>query len=260
MALLVAGLSGCTSDPTDEINPTVAVFLTSDVTEQQKQAIEARLRAVPDAAEVTFVSSEQAYQEVKERLKGDPELLDSIDAEHMPQSFRLTLRDRDAFDRAAAGPLRTELGALPGVHEVIFPSTNPTPPPSPSPTPSPTPNRCDTVELSKASEKTDWLDVWVYLTYEITESEKQAVEAKLRTIPGIAQLRLKTSEEAARGFKDLTKDIPAMSESNRPERFTESYEVKLADQAAVAWVADSEIDVELCQLSGVTRVVVPRKN
>ncbi|MDW5328672.1 hypothetical protein [Plantactinospora sp. KLBMP9567] len=37
-----------------------------------------------------------------------------------PESFKLTLRDRDAFDRTVAGPLLTELREMPGVDNVVY--------------------------------------------------------------------------------------------------------------------------------------------
>jgi cell division protein FtsX len=132
MVLMTVGLAGCTSVPVPVPMPVpsppvpvdVAVFLRNDVTEPQKQAIEARLHTVPSAAGVTFQTREEAYARFKETFKDSPELIATITPEALPESFRFTLADR-----AAAEPILAELRQLPGVDEVTMP---------PKATPSPT--------------------------------------------------------------------------------------------------------------------------
>ncbi|MEE6311329.1 permease-like cell division protein FtsX [Plantactinospora veratri] len=253
MALLASGLAGCRPDPVERVNPPITVFLTADVTPEQKQAVQERLRGVPDAAEVSFRSREQAYADIKEQLADNPDLLDGVRADKLPESFRLTLRDRDAFDRAVAGPLVAELRELPGVDDVVYyqGGSGPTPPPS-----APAVQSCAWGSLSPAPKKGDWREIWVYLSRTISESERQAVEAKLRALPDVVAVRLEPRDDTdgTTGPERTGSATPML-----PPRRHDLYQVELADQAAADRVATSELDAELCRLPGVARVVLPPK-
>ncbi|WP_159079294.1 permease-like cell division protein FtsX [Plantactinospora sp. BC1] len=253
--LLTSGLVGCRPDPVERINPPITVFLTADVTPEQKQAVQERLRDVPDAAEVTFQSREQAYADIKERLAEDPELLDAVRADKLPESFKLTLRDRDAFDRAVAGPLVAELRALPGVDDVVYfkGESALTPPPS-----APAVANCAWGSLSPAPKQGDWREIWVYLSRTISESERQAVEAKLRALPDVVAVRLKPRDDTD-GTATAAPERAEAATPTLPPRGNDLYQVELADQAAANRAAASELDTELCRLPGVARVVLPPK-
>jgi len=253
VALLGTGLAGCTSDRADKPNPPISVFLEADVTEQQRQAVEARLRAVPDAAEVVFESGEEAYARFKEVFKDDPELVENVRPDSLPASFILTMRDGDAFARAISGPLLDELRAMSGVGDVVYSKG--------SPPPSPPQREC----LMKNPEldgpvQTDWQEISVFLTDEVTDAEKQAIEARLRAaVPGAPDIRLETREEAAERFREIFKDRPELVGSGRPEMLPESYRVRMTDPAVVAAVADSDLGSELCRMPGVDQVAIPPK-
>jgi cell division transport system permease protein len=129
LGVLAVGLSGCAAKPAPAPAPAspalirVAVFLRDGVTEPQKQAIEARLRAVPRANGLHFETREQAYERFKETFKDSPDLVAQTKPEDLPESFRITLTDR-----AAADPIMAELRRLPGVDEVVTaPEATPTP-------------------------------------------------------------------------------------------------------------------------------------
>ena len=130
VVLLTLGTAGCTVKQPPHVPPTparpvdMAVFLRSDATEQQKQAIIQQLHAIPAASGVRFETREQAYQRFKEQFKDQPDLLGSVRPDSLPESFRFTVTDRTTAD-----VLIVRLRTLPGVDDVqAFPSVTPSPP------------------------------------------------------------------------------------------------------------------------------------
>ncbi|MEU4404591.1 permease-like cell division protein FtsX [Streptosporangium sp. NPDC023963] len=104
------------SPPPDDWPQTVTftVFLCRDqdpfkrcrkraITANQRRALEARLRAMPEVAEVEFESQEEAYANFTEQNADNETLLSAIEEEDMPESFRGTLhrwRDIARFEAA----------------------------------------------------------------------------------------------------------------------------------------------------------------
>src|SRR5690348_5930563 len=56
----------------------VAVFLTDQVTEDQRRAIESPLRALPSVTEVHYESRQEAYAKFKEQFKDEPDLISGV--------------------------------------------------------------------------------------------------------------------------------------------------------------------------------------
>ncbi|MEO3742739.1 permease-like cell division protein FtsX [Plantactinospora sp. B5E13] len=248
-ALLGAGLAGCTADgpPTEPAAP-ISVFLTEDVTEQQKQAIEARLRAVPGATEVRFESREQAYQRFKELFKDRPEMLAQVNPESLPESLMLTVRDRAAFDRAAASPLRTELLALPGVDDVVLPGK-----PGDGAV-----SEC--VDALPPLQGVSPNEIWVVLTDGADEAQQQAILARLEAFPGVTGVVRETRTQATDGLRQrygLNADELAELTKLRPDLLQSRLRVTLADAAAVTQVTGSDLDDDLCRTPWVERVLIP---
>jgi len=94
----------------------LAVYLRSNATDAQKQAIEAKLRAIPGATGITFETRERAYQRFKEMFKDKPALVAATKPDTMLESFRLILTDP-----AAAQPVVAHVSVLPGVAQVTPP-------------------------------------------------------------------------------------------------------------------------------------------
>jgi len=238
VVLLAVGLAGCGSRPAPVSSPAdpvkITVYLQDDVTELQKQAIEAKLRALPGAAGVTFQTGEQVYQRLKEDFKDHPNLFELTGPEDLPASFEARLASR-----AAAEPGLAELRRLPGVDQVDVPP--PPPPPSP-PTSKPAP----------ASSRPDPMNIPVTVRDNATGSQKRAIEARLRALPGAAGVTFQTREQAYQRFKEAFKDDPDLVAGARLADFDESFEVRLASLAA----AEAGL-VKLRQLPGVDRVGVP---
>lgn len=149
LAMIVAAvLTGCTSPPsppsqTNSPAPTspgspvpgdVAVFLLDGSTTAQKQAIEARLNALPGVTAVRFETRAEAYQRFRKAFGDSPGPLASVRPEALPEAFRFRVSDR-----SRAEPILAELRRLPGVDQVsVAPEASSVPTPLPTPTPSPT--------------------------------------------------------------------------------------------------------------------------
>ncbi|MFC4020411.1 permease-like cell division protein FtsX [Micromonospora sp. GCM10011542] len=247
IVLVVVLLSGCTDTPRPEDRPenlTVSVFLTSDATAPQTRAIEDRLRAVPDVTSVRFLDQAAAYEKF---TKDSPELMDSIRSEQLPTSFELGLVDRQAFDRSYRGPLRADLRQLPGVDQVIFRG---------KPTQA---SVADCVsERRTAPVAPETLDIDVFLTDGTTDLEKQAIEARLRAIPGGGAVTIRSREESYQRAKAMYEDIrPEIFASAKPEDLPEVLVLTMTDREAAYRANDQKVDEQVCRLVGVDHVLIP---
>ncbi|MEV4378662.1 permease-like cell division protein FtsX [Streptosporangium sp. NPDC049644] len=84
------------------------------ITAKQKRALEARLRAMPEVAEVEFESREEAYATFREQNADNKVLLSAIWLEDMPESFKGRLhRWRDL------APFGSAMNKVPGVSNVF---------------------------------------------------------------------------------------------------------------------------------------------
>ncbi|MFI2274614.1 permease-like cell division protein FtsX [Catenuloplanes sp. NPDC020197] len=123
MSVVVALLSACSllpeSDPILVENPVLRVYLTHSADDFERDEIEEALRALPGVTEVTFLTSQQTYDQLKEGLKGRP-MPEYIDPENMPQVFEVRTTDVDAYTALRDGTARAQAEALPGVDEFVF--------------------------------------------------------------------------------------------------------------------------------------------
>lgn len=72
-------------------NIEVSIFLETEVTEEQKTAIQAKLDADPLIESVTYVNKEEAYEAFEDMFRDSPDLLSAINADVLPESYRLKL-------------------------------------------------------------------------------------------------------------------------------------------------------------------------
>lgn len=80
----------------------VTVFLTPDISPQDREQIEADLRAMPEVASVNYESKQQAYETFKEVFKDQPALVENTRPDALPESFRVELIDPEQFDVISA--------------------------------------------------------------------------------------------------------------------------------------------------------------
>jgi cell division transport system permease protein len=117
----------------------VSVFLTSDITEQQRSDLEATLKGNPAVQSVFYEDQDTAYKRFQEQFADLPDLVKSVGKESLPASFRVTLKDpqkSDVFTR--------ELELKAGLNSADDTSTSPSPDTSASAAPSPSASKTGT--------------------------------------------------------------------------------------------------------------------
>lgn len=70
----------------------VSVFLTTDITEQQRVDLKTRLEQDPAVEKVFYEDQETAYNRFKQQFKDLPDLVKSVEPTSLPASFRVTDR------------------------------------------------------------------------------------------------------------------------------------------------------------------------
>lgn len=91
----------------------VQVFLAGDVSQDERDAIERDLDAMPEVAFVTYESKKVAFQRFKELFRDQPGIVENTNADALPESFRVKLRDPEQFTI-----VRDRLQGRPGIDDV----------------------------------------------------------------------------------------------------------------------------------------------
>lgn len=93
----------------------VSVFLTPDVTAEQRDAIHDAIASLPVVAPdgITYESKEEAFRRAKIEFKDVPNVLLNVTADDLPESYRVKLKDPTQFET-----VRSALDGMPGVDEV----------------------------------------------------------------------------------------------------------------------------------------------
>jgi cell division transport system permease protein len=84
-----------------------------DVTDVQKQQIKDELDSNPLVQNVFYESKEDAYTHFKEQFKNNPDIVNSVSADSLPESYRVKLKDPRRYSEIA-----TEFQGRPGVEQV----------------------------------------------------------------------------------------------------------------------------------------------
>jgi cell division transport system permease protein len=77
------------------------VFMNPTATDQQLKAMEDELKANPNIERTSFVNKDQAYAEFQELFRDSPEMVEAVDSELLPTSFRVEPKDKSAETIAA---------------------------------------------------------------------------------------------------------------------------------------------------------------
>ncbi|MGC5286706.1 permease-like cell division protein FtsX [Micromonospora sp. DT231] len=91
-----------------------SIFLTYEITAQQRDAVNRALDTDPAVGSVVFVSREQALANFRKMYADAPDLVASVKASEFPESYRITLVAREQF-----ATLKSPLKRMPGVDEII---------------------------------------------------------------------------------------------------------------------------------------------
>jgi cell division transport system permease protein len=103
----------------------VSIFLSDDVTADQRNSIESQLHALPIVQSVSFEDKDQAYQHFKEQFHDSPDLVHNVTASVLPESFRVKLKDPNQFaqvhDAFCSGKFDAKGNEIcnPGIERVI---------------------------------------------------------------------------------------------------------------------------------------------
>jgi hypothetical protein len=92
----------------------VSIFLTADITDQQRSAVDRVLHADPAVRALVYESREKAFARYKKAFEEAPQLVAGVQASYLPESFRIKLTGRSQYPKLAA---RVE--SMPGVDEVV---------------------------------------------------------------------------------------------------------------------------------------------
>ncbi|MDQ4005726.1 MAG: permease-like cell division protein FtsX [Actinomycetota bacterium] len=75
----------------------VSVFLRDDAAPQEIEALNTKIHEIPEVQDVFFEDREEAYAQFQELFRDNPALVENVDPDAMPQSFRVKLVDPADF-------------------------------------------------------------------------------------------------------------------------------------------------------------------
>lgn len=94
----------------------VSIFLTDEVTDEEKSAIEAKLddlKSKDVVRDVTYESQDEAYERFKKQFESQPDLVKNTPKEAIPESYRVGLVDPENYEAIAEAFTASEVGGVP---------------------------------------------------------------------------------------------------------------------------------------------------
>jgi cell division transport system permease protein len=76
----------------------VNAFLNDSVTQDQRTALQSQIQAMPDVAQVSYVSKADAYQLFLKMFSGSPQITQNVDQSALPASFQIKLHNPNEVD------------------------------------------------------------------------------------------------------------------------------------------------------------------
>ncbi|WP_371780621.1 permease-like cell division protein FtsX [Streptosporangium subroseum] len=183
-------------------------------TEEEKRAIEVRLRAMPEVVDVTFESRTEAWEKFRKENADNAILLSAVAFEDMPESFSGRLHRRADFE-----PFESVLRKTAGISNIFtFGRDFWT-------------GKADvTVMLCGPEQPSD------PCSRPATAEQKEAVEIRLSALEGVEQVYFEDVAHAIRALKySGARPFVVLSKDSVPE----NYRVKLADPGAGQVVIDA---------------------
>jgi len=93
----------------------VAIYLKSDVTDDQRTALRTKLEADPHVKKpINYETKQQAYDKFKKEFKDAPDLVDATKPESLPESFRVKIAPGATFDQ-----IKLDYATDPAVSRII---------------------------------------------------------------------------------------------------------------------------------------------
>jgi cell division transport system permease protein len=92
----------------------VSIFLTEDITDEERSALDTRLANDPLVAHYFYESQEDAYEQAQALFADAPDLVEALRPESLPESFRVQLTDPEQYLNIAL-----EYGNADGISEIV---------------------------------------------------------------------------------------------------------------------------------------------
>ncbi|MGK5738497.1 permease-like cell division protein FtsX [Micromonospora sp. URMC 103] len=103
VSLTMLGASGLMYRQVDDMkdlyykNIQVSIFLSQEVSEQQRNDLDAKLKSDPLVKEVLYVNKDEAYKRFKEMYQDAPDLVNAVKPDQLPESFRIKLNNPEQY-------------------------------------------------------------------------------------------------------------------------------------------------------------------
>ncbi|PWR11806.1 ABC transporter permease [Micromonospora acroterricola] len=103
VSLTMLGASGLMYRQVDDMkdlyykNIQVSIFLQTDVTDEQRDQMDAKLKADPLVSEVIYVDKAEAYKRFQEMFQDAPDLISAVKEDSLPPSFRIKLNNPEQY-------------------------------------------------------------------------------------------------------------------------------------------------------------------
>lgn len=98
---------------------TLTAYLEKDLSRRANEEALQKIKAMPEVLEANLISSEEAFQDLKDAFKDSPGILEGLDENPLPPSVELKLKEPSVNDRAVRD-LEDRLRGLSGVDEVEY--------------------------------------------------------------------------------------------------------------------------------------------
>ncbi|MCF0093165.1 permease-like cell division protein FtsX [Micromonospora sp. NPDC049114] len=103
VSLTMLGASGLMYRQVDDMkdlyykNIEVSIFLSQEVSEQQRTDLDGKLKNDPLVKEVIYVNKDEAYKKFQEMYQDAPDLVNAVKPDQLPESFRLKLKNPEQY-------------------------------------------------------------------------------------------------------------------------------------------------------------------
>jgi cell division transport system permease protein len=91
----------------------VSVFIREEASRAETQQLSETIHAIPEVERVYFESKQEAYQNFRELFRDEPSLVENVNPQALPESYRIKLEDPSKFE-----VIRARLAGEPAVAEV----------------------------------------------------------------------------------------------------------------------------------------------
>lgn len=120
VSLTMLGASGLLFAQVDKIRNLyydqiqVSIFLAEDITDEDRAALDQALANDPLVSSYYFETQEDAYQQFQSIFSDQPELIEAVGPESLPESFRVQLHDPEQFPE-----ISLQYAQLAGISEIV---------------------------------------------------------------------------------------------------------------------------------------------